>query len=204
VAERFEHSADLPVPALVNRQLHDTVVAANCNDANLRPGGAEIAEAHATVQRANVLRRKPPGNRRPIGLLDPEARVEQMVGEFAVVGQQENPTRIVVEASDRHGMDAARKQVRHRPPSLRIAHRRYHPGRLVDDQVGKFSRRLDDAPFDFNTICRINESPELTNASAVDSNRAFNDQLVGMSPRRNPAPRQIAIQTNAIRPELRM
>ena len=112
--------------------------------------------------------------------------MKQVVSELAVVRQQKDAAGIVVEASDRHGMDAAWKQFGDRSASLRIAHRRHHAGRFVGNQVGKLVRRLDDSPFDFNMICIINESSERTYDSAVDSNRAFSDQVVGMPPRRNP------------------
>lgn len=194
--QRFEHPPDLPVPALVKRQIDDAVVAANGDDANLRPGSAEIVEPHATLQRAHVLCREPARNRGPVGLLHAEARVQQAVSEFAVVRQQKDPTGTVIEASDRNGVDAARKQFGDGSASLRIAHRRHHAGRFVCNQVGKLARRLDDSPFDFNMIRIINESSERTDNSAVNSNRPFNDQVVGMAPRRNPGLREIPVKAN--------
>jgi hypothetical protein len=45
-------------------------------------------------------------------------------------------------------------------------------------------------------VCIINDGAELAYCSAVNSNRAFNDQFVGMPPRRNAALRQIPIKPN--------
>lgn len=152
MTERFEHPPDLPVPAFVNRQIHDTVVAADGDDANLCCRRAEIVDAHAPLKRPYLFGGKPPGDRGPVGLFHAEARVKQPVSEFAVVREQQDAGGIVVEPPHGHRMDAVGKQIRYRAPALRIPHRGDHAYRFVHDQVGRPARRPDDSPFDFNMV----------------------------------------------------
>ncbi len=113
-----------------------------------------------------------------------------MVGEIAVVGQDQQSLRIEIETADR--IDIARESARDgeiddgRTP-LRIGSRAHDAARLVDEQVPAFGRRaLQPAPVHLNLVLRrIRLAPECVNDPSVDFHSALPDQLISRTPRRD-------------------
>jgi hypothetical protein len=130
------HALDLPLAALVNGDLQLVGLEAG----HPGRGGATVLEVHPLsegVQGPLVDRRV--GHPHPVGLVDLEARVGQAVGERAVVGEQDEPAGVDVQAPD--GVQAARSghERDHGGPPMRIAGRGDDPRGLVEqvhDRVG--------------------------------------------------------------------
>ena len=70
-------------------------------------------------------------------LLDAEDGMGEPVGELAVVGEQQQPLGVGVEAADREDPGLGRHQVDHGRPALRVVGRRHDAGRLVAAGSGR-------------------------------------------------------------------
>ena len=80
-------------------------------------------------------------------------RMREPRGEVAVVGQEEQPFRVEVEAADRiHVLADAGQQIDHRRPTLRIRSRRHVPARLVQQQVSMMLDHLHTAAVDADVV----------------------------------------------------
>ena len=96
-------------------------------------------------------RRRAPGADRAAGdlgqvlLLHPVAGVGEPVGQIAVVGQQQQPLGVGVEAADGEHPRLGRHQVDHGRAALRVARRGDHPGRLVQQVVDEAGAHADRA-----------------------------------------------------------
>ena len=140
MAHGFEHAAHLAVASLADRD-----------------GQHAVAGAAALVQDRDLRRQRPPSierdavpksldrsvirhacNARFVRALDAVARMRQFRREIAVVGQEQQPLGVVVEAT--HGIDVlphAAKQIDHGRPSLWIGSRGDVTRRLVEQDVAR-------------------------------------------------------------------
>ena len=83
--------------------------------------GPASLDRDAAASRSEIVRVGDAAHARVVLALDLVARVHQARGELAVVGEQQQAFRVVVEAADRvHVLPHAAQQVEDRRPSLRI------------------------------------------------------------------------------------
>ena len=123
-------------------------------------------------------------------------RMGQLRGEVAVVGQDEQPFGIVVEASDRVDVVAhAPQQIDHRRPPLGIGPRRDVAARLVQQEVEAALGELDAAAVHADVIAGgVGLRPEFANRRAVDGHASVEHQLLGGAPRGDAGLRQDFLQ----------
>ena len=141
MADRLEHAAYLPVPALVDRQLDP----AGRKAAHRRRCGRAVLELDAVREPGEVALVEVAVDGRDVRLLDAVARVRERVRERAVVREEEGAGRVDVEASDRDDARVVRDDVDDGAPPLRVARGRDVADRLVEQQVREPLRRDLDA-----------------------------------------------------------
>src|SRR5579884_2074729 len=130
-----------------------------------------------------------------IGLLDAEARMHELVGEIAVVGQQQQPLAILIESAD--GIDAfmdVRHKVHRSRPTGGIVVGAEVAARLVDkpvDQALDFQRLAIDLDL---LLLGVNLGAQLADNTAIDGNTATEDQLLAVPPRADAGVGQILVE----------
>ena len=112
-----------------------------------------------------------------------------------VVREQQGACRIHVEAPDRDDACLVRHERDDRRPTLRIARRRDHARRLVEQHIGE-ALLGNSAPVDLDDIAGQDERVQLAQ-SAVDPDTAGLDQLVRRSSGRNTGASEIRVQPHA-------
>ena len=114
VAERADHAADLAVAAFVDAQL-DRALAAVVGDAFGARGARlalAVADVDAAAQQREVLVVERARAAHDVGLLEAGLRIEHAARELAVIGEQQEPAGLEVEASHRREpSDRRRHQV---------------------------------------------------------------------------------------------
>ena len=134
--------------------------------------------------------------------LDAEARMHQLVGQFARVGEQQQAFGIDVEPADRQPLAVRqpRQAAEHRRPLLRIVVRDDFAGRLV---VGHHPRRrrrdaeLDRLAVDGDAVAKRDALADVR-AFAVDGDRALLDEVFHVAPRTDAGLRQHLLQLRRV------
>jgi hypothetical protein len=123
------HPPDLALAALVDRQLECVGGHARDPRGRCRP----VVELDARAQRVQRVRpHRGARYDRAVRLVDLEARVRQVVGKLAVVGQQDQAGRVGVQTTDREEAQGPAEETDDGRAPLRVARRRDDPGGLVD------------------------------------------------------------------------
>ena len=128
VADGLEHAPHLALASLAERDLdHPGLRLA-------RTGGRRAAVLQLDAPRSAASARREPGrlHPRPVDLPDPVARMGEQLGELAVVGEQDQPGAVRVEAPDRVEPPPRAHELDHGRPPVRVARGRDHAGRLVE------------------------------------------------------------------------
>ena len=138
-ATRVSSTTSLPTASAIRRtcRLRPSRIVSSTHP---RRDAAHRAPARSARRRArrpsrsrpSSASRRRPAQPRPVGARDPVARVGEPVGELAVVGEQDQPGRVGVEAADRVEAALGVDQLDHRPAAARLARGRDDPGRLVE------------------------------------------------------------------------
>jgi len=126
--------------------------------------------------------------------------MRQRICEIAVIRQQQNTGRIVIETSNRHEPHRLRtallaNEVSDGAPSFRIAHRRNDADRFV--QYQHLTLRHDDrAAIDFDPIAVFDARAQLAHELPVDAHFTGDDQFLRGAPRCYSGKREIALQSH--------
>ena len=182
VPDGLAHAAHLAVAALVDRELERSVRRSRRTRAGAVSPSSSVTPARSARDRALAHRAR--RRARAVGLGHFEARMGQPVGELAVVGQQDQPARVGVEAPDRvqaPSLGATSSTTVGRPwVSLR---RRDTPTRLVD---GVDDPRLgpgDAAAVDASRGCPRRRRARDRSRPPRDAHAPGGDQRLGGAPR---------------------
>ena len=166
------HPPHLTVSPLVEHELH--------------PRAAELAGAggssHAVLELDTFRENRNGGGGQvaldvcDIGLLDAVAWMGQTVRQIAVVRQQQHAARVDVEPAHRYNARLVADDVDDGRSALGITGRRYHPERLVQEDVGELLL-ADPITVHLDDVGRRDERVELT-PFAVHRNAPGLDQLI--------------------------
>ena len=117
----------------------------------------------------------------PVRLGDVVARVGEPQGEFAVIGQQQQPGRLIIEASDRkYALPQPAHDVGNAGAPIRIIERRHDADRLVQRQIDVRLRGRDPLAVDGDEVGkRIGASAQFGDDATVDGNPPLANQLFG-------------------------
>ncbi len=86
MADLGQHTADLAVSALAQRDLDHALIAGGVDDGRLRHPRLALDQPDPLSQSLQLLRRDQPVDMGTVGLGYAVARVRQLLGQFAVVG----------------------------------------------------------------------------------------------------------------------
>jgi hypothetical protein len=120
VARDLQHAPHLSFAAFVYHHHELRSLPTVAHDLHDRGGGQAVLQVDTLPQTSHLLGRRRSLNQDPILLLHAESRVQQAVGQFAVVGEQEQPGRIPVEPPYREYARTGRHAVYHRATPVRI------------------------------------------------------------------------------------
>ena len=137
-----------------------------------------IRQVHAALHLGEHVGRRLPGDLHFVDLLDAVARVGELIGQRAVVGDEDQALARHVEPADvEHPPDARRQQVDHARPTARVASRRDDARRLVDGEVLQPNPRQRFA-VDFDLLLgAIDPGAEFGDDLAVDLDATLGDVL---------------------------
>ena len=121
---------------------------------------------------------------RLIHALEPVSRVGQAFGQLAVIGQQQQPLRIVIKTTDRvHVLAHARDEVENGSPPLWIVTGRYVSRGLVHQHIAAPLGVADPASIDANVITLwIRPGAQLGHDRAIDRYTARLDEPLRRAP----------------------
>jgi len=145
MAEGKQRSPDLTFATLDQGQGERRAIAPRLVPTAADPGarrGLPALEPHARLEPTRRRVAEPPLHGHAIDARALAGRVQQRLGEFAVVGQQQEPFAFAIEPAHREDPRLSLgNQVHHRRTALGVAHGGEHPTRLVQDPVGRRLRR---------------------------------------------------------------
>jgi len=202
VADGVAHVAHLPRAPLVQRDRDQRLVLACAQAAVDQPHGGRrrppAPDRHAAPQpleRALVGHAAHP---RVVLALDLVARVQQSRCQLAVVGEQQQAFRVVVEPA--HRVDVLPdlgQQVEHRRPALRVLPRRHVAARLVEEEIPVARRHAHALAVDADVVVRrIGPRAELEDGDPVHRHAAVEDQRFRRAPRGDAGGGEDLLQTN--------
>ena len=190
VPELREHTADLAVLPLVENHLEDRALLVLRLEVNVLGAGHALREADAAAEFVEGFQSGNARHLNEVFLLDTIPRVGEEVGQFAVVGDEDQPFAHPVEPADgkqplfpRHEVDDAR-------PAVGIEVRGYHADRLgehVDDPLRVGQPLAVDADL---LAERIDAGAELRDHLTVDLDPPGRDQFLAVPPAAEPGRRE--------------
>src|SRR5688500_16394770 len=190
MAYGFEHAAHLTVAPLAQHHFDDRLRRRlpflDMHDAHVGWLRALAVERDALAQAIQRFGVGDAAYTRLVRPLEPVARVHQAFGETAVVGEDEQPVRVVVEAS--HGIEIAAnagalEQLDHSRAMFGIAARAHIAARLVHQEVTALGPRQPAAVHADVVGGRVGARAKLAHGFAVHHHAAVDDQLLGGPPR---------------------
>ncbi len=156
---------------------------------------ALAVERDAVAQLVERLAIRHAAHARLVRALELVARMHQPLGKAAVVGEDDEPVRVVIETA--HGIEVpanlrALEQIDDGGTLLGVDARAHVAARLVEQDVAALRLRQA-AAVDANVVGhRIGARAELAHGRAVDHHAAVEDQLLGGAARRDARLRQLA------------
>ena len=128
---------------------------------------------------------------------DLESRMSELLGEIAVVRQEQQSLALRVQASNiEKARELWREQIENGIARMWIASRRNNSGRLVQ-RDRQLALEMHDLPVNFDVIALVRLRAEVGANAAVNCDPAGRDQLITLSTRTNARRGEIAIQTHA-------
>jgi hypothetical protein len=147
------------------------------------PCGA-ILEENPALERLQYVRPQAALHKDVVDAADAVARMSEPVGEAPVVGEEQEPLGVEVEAPDRvEPHPEIRQEVEHPRAPPRILPRCEIPGRLVKEHVTLGLGTREQAPVDLDAVPRrIGVGPQLDDRHAIDADPPGDDQPLRRAP----------------------
>jgi len=186
VPDLLAHAPDLPLAALVDRELDR--VRRHAPDPCRRAAPVLELDAFAQSPQRPLAHRRT-GHHRPVGLLDLEPRVGQPVRKLAVVGEQDQPRGVAVEPANGIQPDRCGHERDDRRAPLGVASGRNDAGRLVDRINDARLLVLHVSAVDSHLVARSDVTGGVRHRLLTDGHPSGPDDLLGRTPRRDPGQR---------------
>jgi len=121
----------------------------------------------------------------PIDLHHSRGRLENTIGQFAIVGQEHQAGNSIVEPPDREdSFGHAAQQMAQRGPAFRIGHGGHHVDGLVEQEIARLGWPLGHAARGFDTVAlRVRFRAQFGDHDAVDAHLSAADEFFGVAPR---------------------
>ena len=189
VPDGVAHVAHLAGLAFVNRNRHQRLIAPRPEAALQQPhdrGRRALAlDAHAAAHPVQAVLGGFASQARVVLPFDLVLRMEQLLGEGTVVGEQEQPFRVVVQPP--HRVDVlgdVRQQVEHGGTPLGILPRRHVSAGLVEQDVAMPAGDADALAVDADVVAAgFGPRAQLKHRRAVHRDAALRDERFGGAPR---------------------
>jgi hypothetical protein len=189
--KQLRNLADLPLATLAQHHPHPCAALTGIQHFYPSRCGALALQHHAFTplpQRVRVGHRI---QQRPVLFFYFEARVRQLMCQFAIVGQQDQPFAIGVQATDRKQAGLRFHQFNHGGPTVGILYRRDNANGFVEQYVGTLGGLTDLCAIHRNHInIRVNPRTLFLHHTAIDGNATVGNQLFAIAPRRDSSTRQ--------------
>ena len=194
MADGFEHAANLAVPSFGDRELDDRGVVPPAGVDQLGACGLRAVpiERDAPAQPVKGALIRHAGHARLVGALHAVTRVRQRGRQVAIVGQNQQPLGVVVEAAD--GIQVVGQtldEVHDGPALLWVAPGRHVAPRLVEQDVAPPGVGLDPPPVDLDLIAvGVGLGAEFAHGMSVNLHAALDDKRFGGPARCHASPRE--------------
>jgi hypothetical protein len=192
IPQRFKHAPDLAINPLSQ---HDTQYR--------RRNGVQPRNLRALTRYKDAVQQSPCEGRLPVSiqrelvfLVDFETRMGKVLGEFAVVGQENEPFALRVEPADiEQPRKVRREQVENRVANVWIASGANKAGWFVQRDR---ERRIEmkEPPIKLDMITHGRLRAEVGADFAVNGDTPSGDQFVAFSPRTDASSGEVAIETH--------
>ena len=183
MAHRLDHPLHLMFPSFVNRDLKPRIALRLADLIHLRRRREAVFQLDASFKGFDFRIVEHALDLDQIGFRDMVARMEQGLGQIAVIRQQHEPFAVEIQTADRKYAHADPVQeVLHRRASLRIIQRGHDVLGLVEDHihVGLCSPQM--FPIDFDMVASgIDFGAEFLYHATIDRHAPGRDQLLGFA-----------------------
>ena len=199
VADSREKSSDLPVFALCQFHFQKTAASLSLDSASTANSKAAVREVEPLFELLNCLRFRDSGDLKSIGADHAEPRMHQLVREFTVIRDQQEPFAALVESANGEQSRAVvkRDELNSQRPSAGIAIRTDITDWLIDEEIPLSLGSQDfSIEADF-LILRIDPRPKLRDVDAVDRDSAGLDKLLAGASRSQPGRGQEPLQSHS-------
>ena len=196
----FQHAAHDAVASGVQGDLHDRVAAGSLiDDAGLVGLDRAVLQVDAGEQSLHGGRGDPTLDTGDVGLEHAEGGVGEHVGEFAVVGENQQARGLGVEAAH---VEQALLKLRHEAVEVGAAavilQRRHDADRLVEHEVAAGGVELDGHAVDRHEVGFLHATAELHDDLAVHLHTPGRNQILRDPAGGNPRGRHQFLQANAV------
>jgi len=181
MTDGLEHLSHLPIPSFANRDAKRCApFLAAGHYVHLRRSGSTTIDRHTAREPIEIVRVRYTEDACFVHTRDAVARMRQPRREVTVVGQEQQPFRIEVQASNWIDVFAdAAEQIDDRRTLLWIGSCRHVSARLVQEEITVSFRQLDAPTVDANVIARwFGLRTELAHGDAVDRDATLEHQLL--------------------------
>jgi hypothetical protein len=172
------HTTDLAISTFVNREAENSW-AEKCR---LRWSGDPVFEHDSLAKHAEFAPSRLPFNVGDILLFDSKGWMSQPMGEISIVGKEQQPLCVHVEATYRKDAWLFWYQFENGWTSLRIVSGRYNTCRFIQKQMNKTGSNADDDAIDGDFIGLSGDSTSQFCNFAVNRHSAFGDEILANPP----------------------
>lgn len=198
MADGLDHSFHLMLTSLMDRDFKPGVALGSADLVNLRRSGEAVFEFDAPFERIDFGVIEHALHFNEIRLRHMVARMEQRLGQVAMIRQQHEPFTIEIQPADReHSHRDPMQVVFHGGAAFGIIERGHDVLGLVQNQVNIRLCGPQMFAVDLDVVAiRINFSAKLLHHVAVNGHPSGHNQFLGLAPRRNPGTGNQLLKTN--------
>ena len=196
-ADGRAHAADLSLPAGAQDDVYATSSARALRDRHALGTGDALLESDAAPQLLERRGRDLAHDRDVVFTLVAVARMQHVLGPFAIVRQEQQAFGIRVEASDRIQPLGKVDEIDDAPPAALVARRRHDALRLVERDVPDH-RHVRPRAVHVDARVRPDAGAERRDDLAVDAHASLGDEALGAPSRRDSAIREHLLQADHV------
>jgi len=190
VPEMREHAADLAVLSLVENHLEDGALLVLRLEVDVLGAGHSLRETDAAAELVEGVRSGNSRHLNEVFFLDAIPRVGEEIGQFTVVGDEDQPFAHPVEPADGEQPLLPRDEIDDAGPAVGVEVRGHHADRL-GEHVNNALRVGEPLAVDPDLLAKgIDAGAELRDHLAVDLDPAGGDQFLAVPPAAEPGRRE--------------
>jgi len=175
-----EHPSNLAIASFAKHDDQFARLARLLSQSNRFGASPTFGQPYPLAQHIDVLERRAASHHGLVGLLDPEPRMREPIGQRAVVGDQNESFARAIQATDGKNSLLGRNQIDHTRPTARVVIRTDDSSRLIQCVVDSFGLRQSHSIDPNFATQRVDLRAELGHGLLVDLDTPRLNQLFAL------------------------